>query len=643
MKSPPCQHENRPRAKFCEECGTPLTAPLSGQPAPSYSELTSALSEALEQQAATAEILRVISSSPTDVQPVFDVIVEHACRLCEGVFANVVRFDGELMHYMAQHGFTPEAQEAVARLFPARPTRASMSGRAILSGTVVYTEDARSDDELSVSRALSELMGFRAQVSVPLQQAGTTVGAITVARRARGRFPERQVDLLRAFANQAVIAIENVRLFTELEARNRELSQALERETATGGILRAIATSPTDPSSVFAAILENTLRLCGATIGSVNLSDGQQVSIAAIRGPAGLLDAVKSTFPRRLTDSGLATRVIREGVVVHVPELLEDPTSLREIDERSGMRAQLFVPMLRESRCIGALTIARDSPGLFSEAQVALMHTLADQAVIAVENVRLFREIHEKSRQLEAASRHKSEFLANMSHELRTPLNAILGFSEVLAERMFGEVNEKQAEYLQDILSSGRHLLSLINDILDLSKVEAGRLELELGRFHLPTALDNALTLVRERATRHGITLTQTVDPGVGDIVADERKVKQILLNLLSNAVKFTPEGGQVGVTVAAAGDVVTVAVTDTGIGIATEDQATIFEEFRQVGRDDARKQEGTGLGLTLAKKFVELHGGRIWVQSQVGQGSTFSFTLPVRPAGGNQGGGAPH
>ena len=232
-----------------------------------------------------------------------------------------------------------------------------------------------------------------------------------------------------------------------------------------------------------------------------------------------------------------------------------------------------------------------------------------------------------------------------MSHELRTPLNAILGFSEVLAERMFGEVNEKQAEYLQDILSSGRHLLSLINDILDLSKVEAGRLELELGRFHLPTALDNALTLVRERATRHGITLTQTVDEGVGDIVADERKVKQILLNLLSNAVKFTPEGGRVGLTATAADGAITIAVSDTGIGIAPEDQAAIFEEFRQVGREDARKQEGTGLGLTLAKKFVELHGGRIWVQSQVGQGSTFSFTLPVRlddRSASDQGGGEP-
>ena len=289
------------------------------------------------------------------------------------------------------------------------------------------------------------------------------------------------------------------------------------------------------------------------------------------------------------------------------------------------------MPLLSEDEVIGVLAVTSKAPGEFAPEIVRLLSTFATQSALAIQNARLFHEIEDKSRQLEAASRHKSEFLANMSHELRTPLNAILGFSEVLAERMFGEVNEKQAEYLQDILSSGRHLLSLINDILDLSKVEAGRLELELGRFHLPTALDNALTLVRERATRHGITLTQTVDERVGDIVADERKVKQILLNLLSNAVKFTPEGGRVGLTATAADGVITIAVSDTGVGIAPEDQAAIFEEFRQVGRDDARKQEGTGLGLTLAKKFVELHGGRIWVQSQVGQGSTFSFTLPVR------------
>jgi signal transduction histidine kinase len=235
--------------------------------------------------------------------------------------------------------------------------------------------------------------------------------------------------------------------------------------------------------------------------------------------------------------------------------------------------------------------------------------------------------------QIEAGSRHKSEFLANMSHELRTPLNAIIGFSEVLLERMFGELNPKQEEYIQDVLTSGRHLLSLINDILDLSKVEAGRMELELSAFDLPAALDGCQTLVRERTTRRGIALTLTVDEPVGEVVADERKVRQVVLNLLSNAVKFTPDGGRVAVHATSVEGGVEIAVGDTGIGIAPEDQAAVFEEFRQVGSDQARKSEGTGLGLALARKFVELHGGRIWLTSEVGKGSTFTFTIPERSA----------
>jgi len=232
-----------------------------------------------------------------------------------------------------------------------------------------------------------------------------------------------------------------------------------------------------------------------------------------------------------------------------------------------------------------------------------------------------------KSRELEAASRHKSEFLANMSHELRTPLNAIIGFSEVLADGMFGEINEKQTEYLRDILESGRHLLSLINDILDLSKIEAGRMELEPTDFDLPQAIENALILVRERASRRGITLGGTIDAHLGTIRADERKVKQVLLNLLSNALKFTPEGGRIEVRAGAHDDVVEISVSDTGVGIAPEDQEAVFEEFRQVGTG-AKMVEGTGLGLALSRKFIELHGGRIWVKSQVGVGSTFTFTL---------------
>jgi len=234
--------------------------------------------------------------------------------------------------------------------------------------------------------------------------------------------------------------------------------------------------------------------------------------------------------------------------------------------------------------------------------------------------------------QLEAANRHKSEFLANMSHELRTPLNAVIGFSDVLLERTFGEMNDKQEQYIGIIQSSGRHLLSLINDILDLSKIEAGRMELELSQFDVEMAVDNTVTLVRDRAARHDLTLTVEVEPDLPPAVGDERKIKQILLNLLSNAVKFTPDGGRIGVRAGRTDGGIEVAVTDTGVGIAPEDQAAIFEEFRQVGSDYVRKREGTGLGLALTRRFVELHGGQVRVESELGKGSTFTFTLPERP-----------
>jgi signal transduction histidine kinase len=304
-------------------------------------------------------------------------------------------------------------------------------------------------------------------------------------------------------------------------------------------------------------------------------------------------------------------------------------SSVRDTLIRFGYRALLSVPLLREDQIIGSLSFNRKAPGEFSPEVVDVLKTFATQSALAIQNARLFREIADKSRQLEAASRHKSEFLANMSHELRTPLNAIIGFSEVLAQGMFGEINAKQTEYLQDILESGRHLLSLINDILDLSKIEAGRMELELSAFDLPQAIQNALTLVRERALRREIALQHAIDDRVASIRADERKVKQVLLNLLSNAIKFTPEGGGIEVRAAPVDGMVEVSVTDTGVGIAPEDQETVFEEFRQVGTAD-RKAEGTGLGLALSRKFVELHGGRIWVKSQVGVGSTFTFTLPM-------------
>jgi PAS domain S-box-containing protein len=323
------------------------------------------------------------------------------------------------------------------------------------------------------------------------------------------------------------------------------------------------------------------------------------------------------------------------------PVIVHDDASLRALTPlASSYRSQrwfrsnrfVLVPLLAGDRVLGIVCADnKHTRRPIPPASVEPFTLLGHQLATALEEARLFGEIEDKNRQLEAASRHKSEFLANMSHELRTPLNAIIGFSEVLLERMFGEVNEKQAEYLQDILSSGQHLLSLINDILDLSKIEAGRMELALAPFNLPLALENAVTLVKERAGRQGVALKLDVDPRLGELVGDERKIKQVLLNLLSNAVKFTPEGGRISLTAALTDGAVEISVSDTGIGIAPEDQEAIFEEFRQVGGDDARKREGTGLGLTLSKKFVEMHGGKIWVKSQVGKGSTFYFTLPLK------------
>jgi signal transduction histidine kinase len=292
----------------------------------------------------------------------------------------------------------------------------------------------------------------------------------------------------------------------------------------------------------------------------------------------------------------------------------------------------LSVPMLRENVAIGAINVLRTTPGAFTDKEVELLKTFASQAVIAIENARLFNEIQDKSRELEIANKHKSEFLATMSHELRTPLNSVIGFSDLMLERLYGELNEKQENYIRNIQLSGKHLLSLINDILDLSKIEAGRMELDVAQVHIPSALQNAMMLVRERAERQSVTLSCHVDPQVGSIPADERKFKQVMLNLLSNAVKFTPPGGRVDVDARLANGHLEVSVRDTGVGIAPENRQAVFEEFRQVGRTGSSTQEGTGLGLALARRFAELHGGAISLESEPGKGSTFTVSIPVRP-----------
>jgi signal transduction histidine kinase len=534
---------------------------------------------------------------------------------------------------VAHHNVSPEGWAAYQALYPRPLNRQTNSGRAMLDGRVAITEDIEADTERSTAtREAPRRVGLRSAVTVPLLHNERTIGALTVGRAEPGAFSPKQVTLLETFADQAVIAIENVRLFTELQARTQELTRSVGQLTALGEVGRAVS-STLDLETVLTTIVSRAIQLSGTDGGSVYEYDEavEEFSLRASRDlPAAYVEQVRDVRPRK--GEGAVGRVAqtREPVqIVDISDASAYESRVRNTLLQIGLRALLAVPLIAEDRLVGALIVMRKRTGTFAAEEVALLQTFATQSALAIQNARLFREIEDKSRQLEVASQHKSEFLASMSHELRTPLNAIIGFSEVLGERMFGELNDKQEEYLKDIYASGQHLLSLINDILDLSKIEAGRMELELTDFHLPATLDNALTLVRERAGRRGIALGLTVDERLEQIRADERKIRQVVLNLLSNAIKFTSDGGRIDVRAIPVDGSVEISVSDTGVGIAPEDQEAIFEEFKQVGTA-AKKVEGTGLGLTLSRKFIELHGGRIWVESEVGAGSTFTFTIPM-------------
>ena len=580
--------------------------------------------EALAQQTAIAEILRVISGSPTDVQPVLDAIAERAARLCDASAASMYLIDDDVLRHLASKGPSPDP---VSHVDAIPIDRDSISGRALLERTTIQVSDMLAEGaEYPRSHELSQRFGHRTVVVLPLYREGQAVGTILLRRQDVRPFNDREIALLQTFGDQAAIALENVRLFNETK-------EALDQQRASGEVLAAISNSIADTAPVFETILSACEQLFAGKLVRITLvgEDGL-IRLGAYHGPG--RETLEKVFPTPVNEeTGTGTAIVRRDIV-HFPDVEGGegvPATTRRACKALGIKSIIFAPMMWEGKGLGAISIGRDYAGRFSEKDLALLKTFADQAVIAIQNARLFGEIQDKSRQLEVANKHKSEFLANMSHELRTPLNAIIGFSEVLLERLFGDINEKQDDYLKDIHSSGRHLLNLINDILDLSKVEAGRMELELSTFDVPSAISNAMTLIRERAQQHGIKLAIEVDPQLREIVADERKLKQILLNLLSNAVKFTPDGGRIDVRAHLGAKDVVICVHDTGIGIAPGDQEAVFEEFRQVGPHYTRKQEGTGLGLALTRRFVELHGGVIRVESEPGNGSTFTFTLPIR------------
>ena len=396
-------------------------------------------------------------------------------------------------------------------------------------------------------------------------------------------------------------------------------------------MLKVIGQSALDLDAVFETVIRNAVTLCRADAGAIWRLDGDVYRPASTFGGSDAYNEYLSGLAIRPAKDTVVGKVALERRTIQVPDVLVDRDySLPEGQRLGNFRTLLGVPMMSDDVATGVIILWRHKVDVFEDAQIELVATFATQGTIAIASAELFRAINDKNRELEVASRHKSEFLAHMSHELRTPLNAVIGFSEVLLDRLFGDVNAKQEEYLQDILSSGRHLLSLINDVLDVSRVEAGRMELEIGSVALKGVLEEALTLVREQASRRAQTLTLDVDPDLPDVPGDERRIKQVVTNLVTNAVKFTPHGGRIAVSARMVDDEAHVCVSDTGIGVAAADQDTIFDAFQQVSHGPEPKPEGTGLGLTLSKQIVTLHGGRMWVESEVGGGSTFTFSLPA-------------
>jgi signal transduction histidine kinase len=592
------------------------------------------LSEALDRQTATSDILRVISGSPTNTQPVFDMIAQSAARLCNAQFSHVFRYDGHIIYFVAYHRLESEAIEAARKLFPSPPNRGTAAGRCILSGAVEQIPDVNEDAEYNGGATLvGKVFPYRSLVGVPMLREGSPIGAIVVARSEVGLFPERQIELLQTFADKSVIAIENVRLFTQLEAQTRALTRSVSELRALGDISQAV-NSTLDQETVLATIVSRAVELSGSYSG-----------IIYELGPAGRRFHAKATHrisQEHLTALREAPVSLGEGAVgragssqspVEVVDIERQPAlvapQVRKILMREGLRSLLAIPLVREGQILGGLVILRYEPGAFSGEVVTTLQTFAAQSVLAIQNARLFHEIEEKSRQLEVASRHKSEFLANMSHELRTPLNAILGYTELLLDAIYGEVSEKMRGVLERVLSNGRHLLGLINDVLDLSKIEAGQLTLSIDVYSLADVVQSVHSAVGSLAAEKHLGFSVELQPNLPIGRGDGRRITQVLINLVGNAIKFTDEGN-VAIKASAVNGSFEIAVCDTGPGIAPEDQIKIFEEFAQADSTSTRKKGGTGLGLTISKRIIEMHGGRIWVESEVGSGSTFHLALPV-------------
>ena len=578
---------------------------------------TRELTESLEYQTATGEILRVISSSPTDIKPVFDTISTNALRLCGASFSAVLLFDGEFIRLESPHNLSdPVALEALRRAFPRRPHPGGATDRAILTGSVVHIPDV-GEDPAYQHRELALATNYRSILSVPMLRERQTVGAITVAATVPGAFSQRQVELLQTFADQAVIAIENTRLFEEVTALGevgRAVSSTLDLNVVLKTIVeRAVELSHTDAGSIYYYRRDVGKFELGETTGLDDAAIGRFRTLDIAVGQTGLGEAIAKGQPLQVADiSNRASNALRDAAL------------------EAGFRAALIVPLLGSEDPLGALVLQRRRPGEFPEAVVSLMQAFADQSAIALENARLFEEIAQKSQELEIASQHKSQFVANMSHELRTPLAAILGYAELMQEGFYGTPSEKSMDALTRIRSNGKHLLGLINTVLDIAKIESGQFSLNLGEYALESMVETVRSATESLAETKKLSLKTDVAKKLPVGLGDEQRLTQVLLNLVGNAIKFT-DTGEVRITATANDGHFTVAVTDTGPGIPLEELKRVFEQFHQVDSSNTKAKGGTGLGLAIAKQIVEMHGGRIWVESTLGQGATFQMQLPIR------------
>jgi GAF domain-containing protein len=583
---------------------------------------TSDLTESLEQQTATSKVLEVISRSAFDLQAVFETVAESSVRLCGADRAFIYRFDGELLR-MAVAFNAPQALKDFLTQNPMRPGRYSGAARAALERRTTHIPDVLADPEYSYGS--KDVEALRTVLSVPILKGNDLLGVVGIYTLEEVRpFTDKQIALVETFADQAAIAIDNVRLLDELR-------QSLQQQTATADVLKVISRSTFDLKTVLNTLVESATRVCEADMGIISRPvEGGIYRIEASHGLSpGLAEAMASAT-LKIGKGSVTGRTALAKAPVHILDAQADPDyELHKALKIGDWHTMLGVPLVREGNLIGVFGLSRKAIRAFTDKQVELVTTFADQAVIAIENVRLFDEIQDKSRQLEEASQHKSQFLANMSHELRTPLNAILGYTELMADGAYGEPSEKMLGILKRLEANGQHLLGLINDVLDLSKIEAGQLVLELSDYSVQdiaqTVRSTLEPLANDKKLAFKVEMATELPPGRGD----GRRLTQVLINLVGNAIKFT-DAGEVAIKAEANSGLFHVAVRDTGPGISATDQAKLFQEFQQADNAITRKKGGTGLGLAISKRIIEMHGGRIWVESEPGQGSTFAFTLPV-------------